>query len=247
MAYFGFSSSGGLSGSLTTTVLNRLIHEEEHADIPFTAPSFTNRTYQPGDSIIHRLPAVVKIGFVMSITLLTVFFENLYFYGVLLVVVTLFISLSSLRYALVFSVLKKLWGIILGALLLPLFFNHGTQYLLHTPIHQEAVLCSLVLSLRIILLALLTNLLARTTSIGSFTNGIRVYLKPCDLIGINSRAIAENISSALSALPQVWVNMRSLLSFLPAEKPRNVATIIDTVILLFIHIFAATNHSSPGN
>jgi len=242
---------GGLSGSLATAVLNRLSKESAQlSDIPFSAPSLENRTYEPGDSVIHRCPVVVKIGFVLSATLLTVFYENLFFYGFFLLVIGVLISLSSLRYWQVFSVLKKLWSIILGAFLLPLYFNHGSQELINTPfgtLHLEAFLSSVIFSMRILLLALLSNLLARTTSVESFTSGIRTYLKPFDLIGLNSINIAENISNSLSALPKVWVEMRSVLTFLLAGKPRNLKTIRDAAIHLFMHLFTSTKHFSSNS
>ena len=242
---------GALSGSLATAVLNRLSKEGgQLSNIPFSVPSFENRTYQPGDSVIHRCPVVVKIGFVLIATLLTVFYENLFFYTFCFFVIIALISLSSLRYGQVFSVLKKLWSIILGAFLLPLYFNHGSQELINTPfvtLHLEAFLSSLIFSMRIILLALLSNLLARTTSVESFTDGIRIYLKPFDLLGLNSNNIAENISNALSALPRVWIEMRSYLKFLLVGKPRNLKTIRDAAIQLFIHLFTSTKHfSSDG-
>ncbi|MFT5697922.1 MAG: heptaprenyl diphosphate synthase [Desulforhopalus sp.] len=242
---------GGLSGSLATAVLNRLSKEGgQLSNIPFSAPSLENRTHQPGKSIIHRCPVVVKIGFVLIATLLTVFYENLFFYICFLFVIAALIFLSTLSYRQVFSVLKKLWSIILGAFLLPLYFNHGSQELISTPfgtLHLEAFLSSVIFSMRIILLALLSNLLARTTSVESFTNGIRIYLKPFDLIGVNSSNVAENISNSLSALPRVWIEMRSLLSFFLAGKPRNLKTIRDAAIHLFMHLFTSTKHISSNN
>lgn len=234
---------GGLSGSLATAVLNRLTKESVYpTQIEFSAPSFENRTYQPGDSVIHRCPVAVKIGFVLTATLLTVFYENLFLYGFCFIVIAVLIFLSSLPFSQVFSVIKKLWAIILGAFLLPLYFNHGSQELVSTPfgtLHAEAIVTSVIFSTRIILLALLSNLLARTTSVESFTAGIRTYLKPFDLIGIDSNNIAENISNALSALPRVWIEMRSLLSFFLAGKPKSFATIKEAVIHLFLHLFTS--------
>jgi len=239
---------GGLSGSLALAVLNRLSRENnEFSNIPFSAPSLENRTYQPGDSVIHRCPIVIKIGFVLLATLLTVFYENLYFYTFFLLVIVVLISLSSLGYGQVFSVLKKLWSIILGAFLLPLYFNHGSQELINTPfgtLHLEAFLSSVIFSTRIILLALVSNVLARTTSVESFTSGIHIYLKPFDLVGLNSSNIAENISNSLSALPKVWIEMRSLLSLLLAGKPRNFKSIRDAAIQLFMHLFTSTKDFS---
>jgi len=242
---------GGLSGSLATAVLNRLSREDgEFSTIPFSAPTFENRTLQPGDSVIHRCPVVVKIGFVLVATLLTVFYENLFFYLFFFLAIVVLISLSKLGYGQVFSVLKKLWSIILGAFLLPLYFNHGSQELINTPfgpLHLEALLSSVIFSSRIILLALVSNLLARTTSVESFTRGIRIYLKPFDSLGLSSSTIAEYISNALSALPRVWVEMRSLLSFLLADKPRNFKTIKEVAIGLFMHLFTSPKGVGSDN
>lgn len=239
---------GCISGSLATAVLNRLARGDGAVtEVEYDALSYENRIYHQADSFVHRWPPEVKIGIILATTLLTVFVENPVLYGSLFVIICLLIPMASLSYGQVFSVLGKLWGIILGVFLLPLFFNYGTQELVHTPwgpLHQEAVLSGVVFSSRIILLALLSNLVARTTTVESFTRGIRTFLRPLDFTGMKSDEIAETISSSLSALPRVWVEMRSLLKALLVGKPRNFQTMKDVAVQLFLHLFTSSRGAS---
>lgn len=236
---------GGISGGLAMAVLNRL--DGENTSLPLIARStqpYNNRVHHPGNSPFHKMSPVIKIGLLLCITVLTVFFENLYFYGALFCTVILLVSLSSLEFVRSFSVLKKLWGIIMGAFVLPLFFNHGSQAFLNTPIHQEAVIAGLIFSSRIILLALLSNLLAQTTSVEKFTDGIRFYIRPLEVAGINSRGVAKTIADTLSALPQIWLELRSCLNFLLTDKPRTIKTIATVAVQLFLYLFITVEQSS---
>lgn len=240
--------TGSLSGGLTTAVLNRLTTKTwQTKDIPLAAPSFEGQLYQPGDSFVHRCPPTVKIALVIVVTLAAVILENLFFYAVLFCFITVLVPLASLKFAQIFSVLKKVWGILLGAFLLPLFFNHGSQELIPTPlgpIYSETIIDSFIFSTRIAVLALLSSLVARTTSIEAFTGGIRIYLQPLQIIGINSDAVARSISLAISTLPQVWVELRSVLVFLLEGKPRNFKTAREAAIDLILYLFTSRKNDN---
>lgn len=242
---------GGLSGSLATAVLNRLAHGGARlAAVDFSVNSFENRTYTPGDSVIHRFPVTGKIAIVLLSTLLTVLYENLYVYFLLFLATLLIIRLSTLGVGQCFSVLNKLWAIILGAFLLPIYFNHGVEDLLVTPLgilHKEALVSGVIFASRIILLALLSNLLAKSTTLEDFTRGIRFYLKPFNLIGVNSGSVATNISNALSALPAVWLEMRSHLRVLLKGKPKTLKTIREAAIELTLHLFTSNQEGRSAD
>lgn len=239
---FGSVALGVISGTLAVGVLNRLAEgREAGVGMTHSTPPFTDRIFLPGDSPVHRCAPEIKIGAILAVTLLTVFVENLILYGTLFVLVLLGIAVSAVGFAHVFAVVRKLWAIILGVFLLPLYFNHGSQDFLSTPfgvLHQEAVMAGVVYSSRIILLALVSNLVARTTEVDAFAKGIRAYLKPFDVVGCNSREIADTISQSLTALPRVWFESRSMLTTLMAGRPKNLSTIKDVAIELFHHLFA---------
>lgn len=238
---FGSVIIGLFTGSLSIGVLNRLSFGADSVQgVLSTEPPMEERIYLAGDSIIHRCSAEVKIGLLLVVTLLAVCIENMMLYSVLLLGIMVLIKLSSLSFGRVFSVVRKVWVVVLSAFLLPLYFNYGNQDLISTPfgyLHQEAVMSGVIFSVRLIILALLSNLIARTTTTESFGQGIYTYLKPFDNIGLNSRGVASHLSRSITALPDVWMEIRSLLRQLLEGKPRNVKTFYETVITLFLYLF----------
>jgi heptaprenyl diphosphate synthase len=239
---FGAVILGAFSGYLAAAVLKRLAAHEAAPTVAIRpAAPLQNRVHRAADTWLHRSPAELKIAAVLILTLSVVLYENLIFYGALFVLLLLLIPAASLSYARVFQVLKKLWAVILSAVLLPLYFNPGSQELFDTPLgslHLEAVESACVFGTRLLILALFANLVAQTTETRAFTRGIRTYLRPFERFGLNSSGVAETLSLSLAALPTVWVEIRSVITALLAGKPRNLTTLKAVVIQLFLYLFS---------
>lgn len=235
---FGSVIIGIVTGSLTLTVLNRLASGVQALPEFAITESRVQEIVLPGNSFLHRCMPEVKIGVLLLVTLLMVLVENVFFYGGLLVGITILVFLSSVPVIQIFSVVKKIWPVLLTTFFLPIFFNYGTREFLQTPfgtLHFEAVESGVIFSLRLVILALLARLIARTTTIDGFTKGLCSFLKPC--IGRKSEDIASNIAATLTAFPQVWVEIRSLLQHLVRGKPRNFKTLKEAVVTLFLYLF----------
>jgi energy-coupling factor transporter transmembrane protein EcfT len=188
----------------------------------------------------------MKITALLGLTLTTVCVENLYLYAALFTLILLLIPTASLRYVRVLAVLKKLRFVILSAVLLPLWFNAGSRDLLVTPLgtlHLEATVNAAVFGGRIALLALISTLVAQTTSPQAFTKGIAAFLRPLDRLGLDSAGVAATISSSIAALPEVWGEIRSLINALTAGKRRDLLTLKNAVVLIFVYLFAAYRRS----
>ncbi|MDJ0781667.1 MAG: Gx transporter family protein [Desulfosarcinaceae bacterium] len=242
---FGSVVLGALSGALAVGVLDRLTADGCEAPRGSqSAPPLQERVYQPALSWLHRCSPTLKIAAVLALTLTTVLVENLALYGVLFAIILLLIPSAALRYRRVFQVLNRLWFIILGAFLLPLYFNPGSLVLIDTglfALHREAVIRACVFAGRIILLALVSHLVAQTTRAEEFTRGIQFYLKPFRRLGLQHVVIAETLSRSLTLLPAVWTEVRSVLSALLAGRPKNWYTLKSVVLQLLCYLFANQN------
>jgi heptaprenyl diphosphate synthase len=236
---------GALSGVLAVAVLNQLAagRGELQVTVQPVAP-LKDRVFQPACTWLHRCPAEIKIAAVLVVTLTTVLVEELALYLVLFSMIVLVIPTAKLSYTRVFQVIKRLWVIVLSAFLLPLYFNAGSRVLIDTPLislHQEAVESAFIFSVRIILLALISSLVAQTTSTTDFTRGIHTWLRPLRSLGMRPARIADTLSQSLTALPDVWVEIRSVLSALLADRPKDIKTLKNVIVQLFCYIFAAEN------
>jgi heptaprenyl diphosphate synthase len=239
---FGSVVLGALTGALAVGILNQLASNPQGPPvaIPPVAP-LEHQVYQPADTWLHRCPPEMKIAGVLAVTLTTVLVEDLRLYGALFAALLILIPTAALTYARVLRVLKKLSVIVLSAFLLPLYFNAGSRVLLDTPLgalHQEALVSACVYSTRIILLALVSNLVAQTTTAADFTRGVGSYLKPLDAAGLRRDAIAETLSRSLTTLPTAWVEIRSVLTALLAGRPKDFKTLRTVVVQLFCYLFA---------
>jgi energy-coupling factor transporter transmembrane protein EcfT len=236
---------GALSGVLAVVVLNRLAAGK--GALPVTvqpAAPLQDRVYQSASSWLHRCPPEVKIGTVLAVTVTTVLVENLILYGVLFSAILVLIPTAKLAYARVLHVLRRLWVIVLSAFLLPLYFNAGNHVLLDTALgalHREAVVSAWVFSTRIVLLALISNLVAQTTTPKAFTRGIRTWLTPLGLLGLEPTRIADILSLSLTTLPTTWVEIRSVLAALLADQPKDLKTLKEVIVQLFCYLFSNEN------
>ena len=239
---FGSVILGGFSGFITAGIIKQLRQKTKAVSVAIhPEPAYKNNIYQHTNSWLHKCSPEIKISFVLIITAVTVLFENLILYGLLATTILILIPTAKLQYNTTFHVLRKLWVIILSAFILPLYFNPGSRVFIKTElisIHQEAMITGCIFSARIIILALLSSIVAQTTHTKAFTNGIRTFIKPLDRMGANSSYIAQTISSSLTALPEVWHEIRSVIASLLKGKNRDLKTLKTAVIELFVYLFS---------
>jgi heptaprenyl diphosphate synthase len=240
---FGALVFGAFSGSMTTGIIKLIILKKNVVTMKFQSGSNNiNTIYKQGDSLLHKCMAEIKFAVVLGLTILLVLKENLIMYALVFAGILIIIAASGLAYKETFKILKRIWVVILSSFVLPLYFNPGSQVFIETgfvSLHKEAVVAGSVFATRIILLALLSSILAQTTETRDFTKGIRTFIKPFDRVGMDSSYIASTISLSLLSLPQVWNEIRALIRFLIKGKKRNIKTLKQVVLQLFVYIFSA--------
>ncbi len=246
---FGSVIIGGFSGFIASGIIKQLILKTKAVSVAIPPVSaYKNNIYQHNNTWLHNCSSEIKISFVLVITILTVLFENLMLYGLLVIAILILISNSMLQYHKTFLVLRKLWVIILSAFILPLYFNPGSRVVINTDlisIHQEALVTGIIYSTRIIILALLSSIVAQTTHTKAFTKGIQTLIKPLDRVGVNSSYIAQTISLSIMALPEVWHEIQAVGASLLKGKSRDLKTLMTAITELFVYLFSTKNDKLP--
>lgn len=159
--------------------------------------------YLPLDSLVHRLDPRAKLLAVTA--LVTGLFLVKGFEGYALVAAFLAIALALSRISVAYLVrgLRPLWLIIVITLALHLFLTEGRvlAYLGPLKITHEGLARGLFMTIRLVLLILLTSLLTLSTSPIALTDGLESLLKPFRRFGVPAHELAMMMTIALRFIP----------------------------------------------
>ena len=159
--------------------------------------------YFPGDSFLHRMDARVKI-LLLLILLIEVFaFTSAPVYLIMTVITFLMIMISKVPMRMVFCSLKPLWWIILFTFVLHLFSHPGRELyrIWQFVITQEGVEQGALISVRLMLLIILSTLLTFTTSPLKLTDALESLLSPFKRLGLPAHELAMMMTIALRFIP----------------------------------------------
>ena len=159
--------------------------------------------YFPGDSFLHRMDARVKI-LLLLILLIEVFaFTSAPVYLVMTVLTCLLIMISKVPMRMVLRSLKPLWWIILFTFVLHLFSHPGREIyrIWQFVITQEGVEQGALISVRLMLLIVLSTLLTFTTSPLKLTDALESLLSPFKRLGLPAHELAMMMTIALRFIP----------------------------------------------
>ena len=167
-------------------------------------PDIALGQYYPGNSLIHRLDPRTKI-------LVTLFFIIAIFlaagavsYGILWGFVFLIILLSRLPLLLVLKSIKPLWIIIVLTMAIHMFTGQCENIIFSWKffkVTQEGLEMGLKMSMRLILLLLISSILTFTTSPIVLTDGIEALLRPFKRLGVPAHELAMMMTIALRFIP----------------------------------------------
>lgn len=159
--------------------------------------------YFPGTSVIHQLDPRTKIlGTILFIS--SIFLAETYLaYGILTVFSLLLVGISSIPAKLVIRSVKPLWVIILLTLAIHLLTTPGQVVLAMGPVSitDAGVKQGIFMSLRLVLLIVVSSLLTFTTSPIVLTDGIERLLNPFKRIGVPAHELAMMMTIALRFIP----------------------------------------------
>jgi energy-coupling factor transport system permease protein len=160
--------------------------------------------YFPGNSIIHRLDARMKLVLVIAIIVLIFLADTVIGNVVVLAFLTTIIILSRISAKFVLRGLKPLWFIILLTFVLNTFFYSGGTEIFSWWIFrvtQEGLISAVRLAVRLIFLITATTMLTLTTSLISLTDGLESLMKPLKAVKFPVHELAMMMTIAMRFIP----------------------------------------------
>lgn len=160
--------------------------------------------YFPGNSIIHRLDARIKLVLVVAIIVLIFMMNTLIGNLVVFAFLVATVILSRVNVKFVLRGLKPLWFIIILTFILNTFFYSGGTELWSWwifRVSQEGLMSAIRLAVRLIFLITATTMLTLTTSPIALTDGIESLLKPLKALKFPVHELAMMMTIAMRFIP----------------------------------------------
>ncbi|WP_270440840.1 energy-coupling factor transporter transmembrane protein EcfT [Acidaminococcus provencensis] len=159
--------------------------------------------YYPGNSCIHRLDPRTKILSVLFYMVMVFMADSPLSYGMLIALIFLGTLLAKLPAGLLLRSLKPLWVIILLTMGIHFVTDPGKvlwswKFITLT---EEGIILGIKMSLRLVLLLLISSLMTFTTSPIVLTDGIESLLRPFKKIGVPAHELAMMMTIALRFIP----------------------------------------------
>ena len=157
----------------------------------------------PGSSIIHRLDPRVKICLLFVMMVLIFLIDKVAAYAALTGFIIIIIAVSQIPPSTVLKSLKPLMWIILFTFLIHLVSHDGNIIfkIWIFEITDEGVFKGILISLRLILLIVLSSLLTFTTSPLKLTDAMEKLLSPLSRFGVPAHELAMMMTIALRFIP----------------------------------------------
>ncbi len=177
--------------------------------------------YFPGNSILHRLDARIKILALICFLVFVLGAKSWLAFGAVTVATTVIILLSSVPFKTILKSVKPLMFVLVFTGILNIFFVKGEAAVLKwqfITIYREGIENAVKMFIRLITLVTGTGvLLSYTTSPLDLTDGIERLLSPLKKIGVPVHDFAMMMSIALRFIPTLIEETDKIIS---AQKAR---------------------------
>ena len=203
--------------------------------------------YYPGNSFIHKLDPRTKILSSLAYIIAVFLAAESISYAAVIGFLFLVIAFSRLPFILVLKSIKPLWIIILLTLWIHVFTGQGEvlwswKYLIVT---KEGLAMGIKMSLRLILLLMISSILTFTTSPIVLTDGIEAILKPFKKIGVPAHELAMMMTIALRFIPALLEETDRIMKaqsargadFASGNIVRRAKNMLPILVPLFISAF----------
>src|SRR5690606_36987806 len=160
--------------------------------------------YVPGDSFVHRLDPRSKLLFVFMFIIAVFLANNTVTYALLLAFTLFVIFIARIRLYFLFNGLKPILFLIIFTLLMHFIFTKEGELLVDwgfIKIYEEGVRQGIYISIRFLVLVLMTTILTLTTSPISITDGMETLLNPLKRIKLPVHELALMMSISLRFIP----------------------------------------------
>jgi energy-coupling factor transport system permease protein len=210
--------------------------------------NFTLGRYLPMNSPIHKMDPRAKIG-AMLIALVAIFFPAGWTgYAIIFAVVACIIILSKLSWGFIWKAMKPMMFMLFFLLVINvLVVKTGDVWLTigSFSIYGDAVIQTLYIAVRLLLMIMITTCLTATTKPLDMTLGIEDLLKPFQKIGVPSHEIAMLISIALRFIPDLIEETERIMKaqesrgvdMKEGKMSERVMAILSLIVPLFVSAF----------
>lgn len=158
----------------------------------------------PGESFIHRMDPRAKLLFVFFFVFAVFLANNVVTYGLLLGLTLLVIAASRIRLYFLLNGLKPILFLIVFTFLMHVLFTREGALLVDwkvIKIYEEGLRQGIFISLRFLILVLMTSILTLTTSPISITDGMEDLLNPLKFFKLPVHELALMMSISLRFIP----------------------------------------------
>ncbi len=159
--------------------------------------------YFPGNSILHRLDPRTKVVLLFFYLVLIFVCRSAASYAMLTALTVVLMLLSKVPMGTMLRSLKPLWWIILFTFVIHLFSTPGEELakVWIFSLTWEGIVEGFFISLRLVLLILLSSLLTFTTSPIKLTDAMEDLLSPFKRFGVPAHELAMMMTIALRFVP----------------------------------------------
>ena len=201
--------------------------------------------YIPLDSLIHKIDPRVKIIIMMILMLAVFLVPNFYGYGLMFLVLTFAVLLSRLTIGFIIKSMKPVLFMMSILFILNIFLiqtgNLRFEFLF-IKIYDDAIIQTLFIVFRLMLMIMVTTLLTATTAPLDLTLGIEDLLKPLKRFKVPAHEIAMMISIALRFIPTLIEDTQRIMNaqasrgvdLQEGKLKEKISGIISMIVPLFI-------------
>ena len=204
--------------------------------------------YIPGNSFVHKLDPRSKLSFVFLFIIGVFLANNTVTYAVLLGFTLLVILSSRIRLYFLFNGLKPILFLIIFTLLMHIFFTKEGALLFDwkfIKIYEEGLRQGIFISIRFLVLVLLTSILTLTTSPISITDGMEDLLGPFKRFKLPVHELALMMSISLRFIPTLMDETDKILKAQLARGSdistgsikQRIRAVIPLLVPLFVSAF----------
>lgn len=204
--------------------------------------------YIPKDSFIHRLDPRAKLVLVFFFVFIVFLANNWLTYLVLGVFAIIAVAVSKIPFSFIFKGLKPILIIMLFTVILhllmtkegPLVFEWG-----FIKVYEQGIIQGIFISLRLLILILVTSLLTLTTSPIDITDGLEILLGPLKRLKMPVHEFALMMSISLRFIPTLMQETEKIMKaqsargaeFSSGSIAQRMKAFIPILVPLFVSAF----------
>ena len=175
--------------------------------------------YFPGNSLLHRMDARVKIVLLFFYILAIFVLDNNYCYALNTAFALAAIKMSKIPPVMVLKSIKPMWWILLFTFIIQMFTIPGETLckLWIFNLTYEGIVRGFIIALRLVLLIAVSSLLMFTTSPLMLTDALEILFAPLKKLGFPAHELAMMMTIALRFIPTLLEETDKIIK---AQKSR---------------------------